>query len=279
MILQFTSEKLKQLLTDLDGIDFNAQAELPAVLHSAKISYVVIKEVADYLATYTFGSQAEEIEFFKTWKPQIDGRLVYYTKLSAILQLAPVADNASRKSYFQAQLLAIEEFYHRNFELYHYHQMNYSYLDTYYFTRQPADENAILDELYFIMDKSNHTRQSNLYAHFYANRLLSAFLNMLLTDAPWDIHQNNKSRLTWTGTQSQLIELLTAVNETGNLNGQRQEIKMVAALFGQFLNIKISNPYATQEDNRMRKKDNTAYLNLLLSALTKKYEYDDLHAL
>lgn len=39
------------------------------------------QRMRDFVATYTFKNEAEEIEFFKTVKPRLYHRLIYYRKV------------------------------------------------------------------------------------------------------------------------------------------------------------------------------------------------------
>ena len=51
-----------------------------------------------FIADYTFRDEAEEIEFFKTVKPRICHRLIYYRKIYNIEMNRPVG-NESQRSY------------------------------------------------------------------------------------------------------------------------------------------------------------------------------------
>lgn len=279
MFNKHASEILEMLLTNLDTIKIQPGGELQGLVDSARFSLEALKKLETQLESYEFSNTDEEIQFFKTQKPQIEGRLLYYIRLCSILQLAPVSDQQRKKDYFKTQLVSIEQFYREHSDLYLYYKMEYTYLDTYYFTRKSDPNPIMLDNLQIVMDQRFHTRKSNHFSHFFAFNLLSAFLNLLIEENIWDPSPRKDDKLIWTGTQAELVELLYALNEAGVLGGKQQNIKKLTEWAGRILGIKLTNPYASNGENRMRKKDRTAFMNKLIRLLEAKYDYDDETAL
>ena len=85
--------------------------------------------------------------------------------------------------------------------------------------------------------------------------------------------------LTWTGTQAGLTELIYALNEMGVINGKHNDIKCLKTAFEQLFGFNLGNIYKTYENNRMRKKSRTPFLECLRNALLRRMEDDDLNAL
>ncbi|WP_240646701.1 RteC domain-containing protein [Chitinophaga rhizosphaerae] len=279
MINQTVNQILETLLTALDAIDITQQAELPSIIRCAELSQAAVKDLQSALDGYTFADLSEEIHFFKSQQPQLEGRLIYYVRLSSIMQLAPVSDIEERRSFFKSHLVSIEQFYREHAESHLYYRMEYTHLDKYYFSRDEHLEEPRFDGVTIVMDNRYHTRKSNLFAHFFAMELLSMYLNTILEDLSWDPARRQEDKLIWTGTQAEATELLYALNEAGVFNRKKQDIRKVASHFERSFGIKFSNIYATNEDNRMRKKDQCAFLNHLIKVAVAKYDYDDEHAL
>ncbi|NII26183.1 hypothetical protein HB364_13905 [Pseudoflavitalea sp. X16] len=278
MINQYVGELLERLLLGLEQINITDN-ELPAMMECARLAAGAVKELDDRLLDYTFTDKAEEIHFFKQRKPQVDGRLLYYLRLLTILQLAPISDLQERRNYFKTHLVAIEQFYREHAELHMYYRLNFSHLDEYYFTRGGDGDWPVFDGMLLFVDGRFHSRKSNLFAHFFAYGLVTEFLNYQLEQAFWDPARSRDDQLIWTGSQAELVELIYALNEVAAFNDKTQDIKKLSEYLGRVFHIKISNIYATHEDNRMRKKNRTPFLEKLRKFLNDKYDYDDEHAL
>lgn len=271
---------LEQLLVALDAIEINAATDIAPIVKCAELSRTAVRALESFLETHSFSSKGEQIHFFKVVKPRIEGRLLYYLRLTSILQLAPIADEQERKQYWKSHLVSIEQFYRDNAELHFYYRMDYTYLDDYYFSLLETNVDVLVDNMLVVMDRRFNTRKSNHFAHFFAYELLSNHLNMLIADERLGVQKRPFSWVRWTGSQSQLVELIYAVNETGVLGGKKvKDMKTLFDFFSFVFNTKITNGYATHVDNRMRKKNRCAYLDELRLGLEAKYNHDDLHAL
>lgn len=58
-----------------------------------------------------FNDEAEEINFFRTIKPQILGKLIYYNKVYRIETTCPVSNGKMYYSYFSSQLANLKREY------------------------------------------------------------------------------------------------------------------------------------------------------------------------
>jgi hypothetical protein len=279
MINQHVQQILERLLTALDQIDISSGTPLPALLECVRHCVSAVKELEAILLDYQFSDQEEEIMFFKVLKPQVEGRMIYYLRLTGILQLAPVSDAEQRRNYLKTHLVSIEQFYRDHAEMHLYYRMEYQYLDSYYFVRSTEQDLVYADGAMLVADQRVHSRKSNLFSYFFAFHLLAIYLNGQLSDDPWDPARRTEDDIIWTGTQAEAVEQIYAWNEAGVLNGRPQDVSKVVRWFERAFRFRISNVYATHEDNRMRKKNRTPFCDRLKNKLIDKYEYDDLHAL
>lgn len=87
--------------------------------------------------------------------------------------------------------------------------------------------------------------------------------------------QVSTSSLTWTGTQSDLVELIYGLYFCGNINFGNIEIKEIANSFEKFFHIKLTQFYNTFIAIRNRKKERGIFLRKLYDSLIRGMEYLD----
>ena len=128
-----------------------------------------------FIADYTFRDEAEEIEFFKTVKPRICHRLIYYRKIYNIEMNRPVG-NESQRSYLIDEIRGINRYNEKRSDFVRYYRSGLTHLD--------ANERLIR----------------------YLTKELEAFE---LRQAEESLL---KVRLTWKATKTELTELLFALD-------------------------------------------------------------------
>ena len=83
------------------------------------------------------------------------------------------------------------------------------------------------------------------------------------------------SNLFWTGSKTELIELIYALQSSGAINSGTANIKELASLFEQVFNIDLGNYYHTFIEIRARKCSKTKFLDALIEVLRKRLEESD----
>ena len=84
--------------------------------------------------------------------------------------------------------------------------------------------------------------------------------------------QNSMIELPWTGSKANLVELIYAICESGEV---RCNVAQLTRSFETIFNIDLGNIYKTYEKLRMRKKNRTPFLDNLRDKLDKRMkEYD-----
>jgi len=83
------------------------------------------------------------------------------------------------------------------------------------------------------------------------------------------------SKLFWTGSKTDLIELIYALHNCGAINSGTADIKEMALVFEQMFNIDLGNYYHTFIEIRARKNSKTKFLDRLIDVLTKRFEESD----
>lgn len=86
----------------------------------------VFERLKEYMKTYEFKNEQEEIEFFKECKPKLFCYLIYYRKVYNIEMFRPKGGIEAQKTYFKNELQHINDFFHNNKDFYHYYFSNQS---------------------------------------------------------------------------------------------------------------------------------------------------------
>ena len=100
----------------------------------------VFDKLKQFISTYEFQSEADEIEFFKEIKPRIFCKLIYYRKIYNIEMNRPVSGPDSVKAYLNRELDNIQDYNHKRLDFYRYYRSGASYLDNVYFLRNVSHQ-------------------------------------------------------------------------------------------------------------------------------------------
>ncbi|WP_308199578.1 RteC domain-containing protein [Chitinophaga sedimenti] len=69
-----------------------------------------------------------------------------------------------------------------------------------------------------------------------------------------------------------------ALNEAKVIGGKTHDVSKLRDHFANIFGVQVANIYAAHEDNRLRKKARTPFMDELKRVLIDKYNYDDEHA-
>ncbi|MGV8944912.1 MAG: RteC domain-containing protein [Lutibacter sp.] len=81
--------------------------------------------------------------------------------------------------------------------------------------------------------------------------------------------------LSWTGTNTELVELFYGLNATGSINNGKAEMKKIMELCKVLFDIDLGNIYKTFDEIKTRKKDPTKFIDLIKTSLLKKLNAED----
>jgi hypothetical protein len=119
---------------------------------------------------------------------------------------------------------------------------------------------------------SHDTTVANIMAH----DLLIVYLKKeidKLENSNMDVNVavlQNQSKLFWTGNKTDLIELIYALHASGAINSGTADIKEVASICEQMFNINLGDYYRTFLEIRLRKINQTKFIDKLKEALVNK---------
>jgi len=233
-----------------------------------------------FVSNYVFKNEAEEIHFFKESKPQLFCKLVYYRKIYNIESIRPTGSNYAQLNYIERELDNLKIFFDRNIDFYKYYRSGSTHLDKHYFLRGKPDIQMTLESFYFERDPKFSTACDFKVAKILANELLRIYLNeelLKLKQAQYpqpDLPTFPKTKETWTGSKTDLVELIYALCETESFGFGKITRKRLADYFESVFNVDLGDVYRTYLEIRER-NNRTRFLDELKDRLIKKMDEDD----
>lgn len=272
-------EKLERLLDEIPpkGLSIIQQAE-----ESAKACREVLKELKLHILNNPFGTQQEEIEFFKTIRPKFYCRFIFHVKVFTIETNRPTGSKKTERKHFQDQLRRIQYFFQNNQELYKYYRSAATHFDELFFTRDQFDVKLLSDDLALTVDQDFCTLQSYKLAKLLANELLQAYIQqeLLLLESKNQPVTHPETTfpfkpMPWSATKASLIELIYALYSYGAFSNGKVGVNEIALFFEQACQVKLGNYYRTFQEIRLRKKGRTSFLRQLIEAVEKRMDEMD----
>src|SRR6056297_1679124 len=274
--------KYQKLLSEFEGQLDTLESGNGDVLFKAEKGIVLvekcIRKLQKQITGKTFATQADDIFFFKHVKPQIFSKLIYYARLFSIESKRPRGNNAAQIKYLQNQIDKLQAFFNDNLEFYNYYRRGAMSLDEQYFVRGNRDLRLPLESFHFLIDDQFSTCQDGTVATIMAYDMLIVYLRKEVDDLnntiepPKPITMEILSKLFWTGSKTDLIELLYALHASESINGGTVDIKEMASHFEHFYNVDLGNYYHTFIEIRSRKTSRTRFLDKLIELLKQRME-------
>ena len=235
-------------------------------------------KMKEYISSYKFKNEIDEILFFKLIKPKLFSKLIYYRKIYNIEMMRPNGQDCTLKSYLINELNQLENFYNKNMDFYKYYRSGNTHLDKYFFLRGKQDIQMTMETFYFERDPNFSTICDFKVAKILANEMLQIYLNEEIAKiAEQQAVQSSsfpRARLTWTKTKTDLVELIYAICEADCFNFGKTNLKQITSYFENVFNVDLGNPYHTYIEIRER-INQTQFLDELKEILTRKIDKDD----
>jgi len=226
------------------------------------------------VSDYQFPTLEQEVEFFKTIKPQFAALWNYYTRLD-LIELKKPATMKPLRRFLQQELLLLQVFFDHHLEFYQYYRSGGTTLDAQLFVRgaalPPGFSSSRIDA-----DSRFSTPGDYVLGRLLANERLRAHLTDLLQqlDSGQNLAQPRR-QLHWTGNKINFIELAYALYKSGEINQGKADLAGILEGLRSLFNIKLEvmHAYRYFEDIRMRKMySRTRFLESLRDQLQRHME-------
>ena len=277
-------EKLEDMLSkidlEIDEIDLYDYDIIETSLSMIHKLQTVLNDLRTKMQTHVFPTKEDEILFFKTQKPELLGRLLFFYKIYRIETQCPTGSNEIIRLYLNKELDSLTYFFNRNLDFYQYYRSHSTVHDELYFLRGNVDFRLCTDSAQFDKDPNFSTGYDYKVAKILANEMLRIYLNKKLQKLECDSYIEEKQTVTtkipirFTGKKNALIELGYALVSSGDINHGNIEIKEFMKYLSSIFNIDLGGYYDAYIAMKER-KDQTAYLNLLAEKLSKRMREDD----
>lgn len=263
-IIEFAKQLEDRMKDRLDQIK-EYQGEIFEIGHQLTIVRESFYELRDFANIYKFADESEEIRFFKEVKPAFLSQYIYHKKLFTLRLFDLFQDLDSRRKNYRKELRRLERFMRNNLDFYKYCMTGANHLDGYYFTRGKSRKSVSRDTLF-------STGFDKKLARILANELMRKYIS-----GRYDAFQRNQahttsSELKWTGSKTDLVELIYALYCAEAFNSGSANIKLISSSFASVFNVDLGDYYRTFQDVRIRKRRQTPFLDKLRETLTTKLD-------
>ena len=272
---------LAQIEVDISEIDLYGYNIIDVSLSIVHRLQTALNDLRMKIQTYIFPTKEDEILFFKTQKPEILGRLLFFYKIYKIETQFPNGSDEVIRNYINRELDNLTYFFNRNLDFYQYYRSHSTLYDEYYFVRGKSDLRLCTDSAQFDKDPNFSTGYDYKVAKIIANEMLRIYLNKRLVKLETNTQVENnlqkclKYPFRFAGKKVFLIELGYSLVSSGDINNGNVEIKEMMNFLGTVFQVELGDYYAAYIAMKERKKDRTAYLSRLQDSLVKRMDEDD----
>lgn len=282
MLIRSVKKVVSRFNVEIDTLEVNNEDVLVKAELGIKLVKNVLDEIRSIIVNKTFEKSKDEIYFFKYIKPQIYSKLIYFVKLFNIESKRPRSSNKSQTKYFNSEIDKLQVYFNDNLEFYQYYRQGATFLDEQYFLRGKLDIRLHPDTFHFFTDTQFSTSHDSTVATILAYDMLIVYLKKEIETL---VNSNNmetnfnafqkQSKLFWTGSKTDLIELIYALHSSGAINSGTADIKEMASACEQVFNIDLGNYYHTFIEIRSRKSNTTKFIDKLKDSLIQRIEESD----
>ncbi len=140
-MINFVEKLQKEIRQKIQQIEAEDKNILKKSLDASHVLGNAFDRLKEFIITYQFQDDDEEILFFKEVKPKIFCHLIYYRKVYNTEMHRPVASVEAQKEYLKKKLDVIQDFNDKILDFYRYYRSGATYLDAAYFVRGSPTRN------------------------------------------------------------------------------------------------------------------------------------------
>jgi len=244
--------------------------QLKYFTHLALLYSKAIADLNAKIITYDFTSIEEEINFFKSIKPQLLAEQHYNFKRAMIIQDCQHVSKAKRDNYIMNKIARIDSFYVDNKEFSIYLTLDTNNRDKDYFVRLSSRKTTNLD--YNLVDKDARTtcEKGHTIGKILSKQKLLVYLQSLLKEDQlfsMSVGLQVIGKLNWTGSKTEAIELIYALKTAGLID---EDISRIAEVLGHAFGFQTLDTYKTWQRIKDRKLEPTKLMSKLQKSLEEQ---------
>lgn len=238
-----------------------------------------LTELKRFILEHDFEDQLSEINFFKVLLPNFYSQFLYHIRILQIEKLLPPGQDNQIK-YLEKEIKRLAVYFEQHADWVLYFRSDASYLDHKHFLRHTDPEHFQAD-YDILLDQRFSSPGTYHFSKIKALELTQAYLDHKLAKAKNNVPANiespkSKANLRWTGSKSDLIELLYALHSSKLFNDNEfLDVRQIANWLETTLNINLGNYYRVFQGIRIRKKSRTQFLDNLKENLIKRMDTTD----
>lgn len=281
-IIAWGKSLYEELHDELKKVRSEEKTILQAGEEAVTITTAYLDVLKNYVLSKSFESKDEEIQFFKEVKPNFNAELIFYISLIKIESKRPEAGKKVIRKYLEKQLDHLNFYFEDNIEFYQYYRSRRSYLDEDYFTRNKFKIQYNIEPFVFDADPRFNTSHDYKVAKIIANERLSRYLYSAIIDLDNmqpaltnGIQETPKTKLSWTGSKTSLIELAYALQASGVFNNATADVRQIAEYLEYVFNVDLGKYYRTFQEIRIRKSGRTNFLDEMRKKLIQRMDESD----
>ncbi|MEE4259021.1 MAG: RteC domain-containing protein, partial [Bacteroidales bacterium] len=174
-MLEYVTKLRKETDEAIDNIESSDNNILKKSLEASHVLAEAFDSMKQFILSYHFKDEEEEITFFKETKPKFCYRLIYYRKLYNIEMNRPAGVD-KQKEYLSEELNEINKYNIKRLDFIRYYRSGATHLDSLYFLRGRTDTEQYLETFYFELDPNFSTNCDFKVAKILSNDLLLTYL-------------------------------------------------------------------------------------------------------
>lgn len=241
----------------------------------------LLGSVKKYLIEEGFKNDEEEIHFFRSIKPQILGKLIYYNKIYRIETTCPVSNGKMYYNYFSGQLANLKREYTEhlcNSDFYRYYRSGRTDRDDTYFKRGNINYHDGLNSIVFEIDPEFSTFFDYKTARIISNELLYTYLlTKINPDESPDVtlqKPESSKDIFWTDSKNAIIELIYALYASGVISHGKIGIRKISLMFQILFRIPLGDLHHAFHRMKTRSGSRTSFLDQLKFSLEEYMDKD-----
>ena len=250
--------------------------QLTATKKAIKRTRLALVELRRLVIQRGFPDLKCEVQFFKEIKPAVQGRLFYYQAVFEIESLRFRSSPKRFKKSMQAKLNEIQQYMQQEVTHVQYYNCGFTHLDELYFIRGKEEIPVELRGNDYLMDEQFNTWRDQTFAKIRAGEMLMDYLTSEIRKLglpETDTLEYKFKKRKWTGSKTDLVEIIYALDAAKVVDNGRASIIDLARMFSLIFDVDLTkNLYSLFSEIKDRKKEQTAFLNLLKSFLQQQID-------